>query len=67
MEVEDDIDYSPPRKQDFEAVVKCITPSLGSDFLSFDTDGFSFISDSIIPPIITDIKFLVISLIIHHM
>lgn len=66
MEVEDDIDYSPPHKQDFEAVVKCITPSLGSDFLNFDTDGFSFISDSIIPPILTHIKFLVVSSVIHH-
>ena len=49
-------DDSIPKKDEYEAVLKTVSSTLGSDFLSFDTNGLEFISNMIIPAIPTGIK-----------
>ena len=63
MEIErDDINYNPPRSSNYEVILSEVASSIGSDILSFDSNGFDFISNSIIPPIQTDISVLVVSM-----
>lgn len=63
MEVENedshDMDFAPPHASEYEAICKVVAPILGSDFLSFDSNGFDYISNSIITPIPTNISFFV--------
>lgn len=58
-EGESGMEYSPPRSSEYEATLKVIASSINSDFLTFDTNGFDFISSSIIPPIPTNVSVFV--------
>ena len=60
MELENDgINYNPPQSNNYEVVLKSVASSIGSDFLSFDTNGFEFMTNSIIPSIPTNVEVLV--------
>ena len=68
MEIENDELYpnssSPPHTKDYEAVLQSVASSMGSDFLSFDTDGLKYISEGIIGSISVQPRFPVFSILL---
>ena len=66
MEIENDElntnSSSPPHTKDYEAVLQSVASSMGSDFLSFDTNGLKYISEGIISSISVQPRFPVFSL-----
>lgn len=67
MEIENDelITSSslPPHTEDYDAVLQSVASSMGTDFLSFDTDGLKYISEGIISSISVQPRFPVFSVI----
>ena len=56
----------PPKKPAFEAILKSISPVVGNDFLSFDTNGYDFIASTTIDPIPTGIPIFVAYRVCSH-